>query len=608
MAGRLPNKIRMSNRRDRLRKAEKLLRQGGLEAATGEYVVLIEEQPKDWAMRNALGDLYVRAKQIDDAVVQHTRIADHFWTEGFLPKAAALYKKALKVKATDEPSLVRVGEISAQQGKLVDAKAAYHAVVQARRKRGDNKGASEIVVKLGDRDPKDYVGRRAAADALVDLGMPVDALEKYQQLASELTEVGMTDDAITVLKNVVSIDPANAASRGMLAQVCLSAGNLDAALEHLTAEVAIGHEDWEAAAGMLQEFVQRVPGHVGALAKLVEVSGGRITRRPACGGPGRLGRRVSRGRPGVGGSVIAEDLVGREPTNAAHAARYRKALVALGEANPDARLAELVSREGSGSVDDLDEFGTDVFGEAAPPVVEAPAMDAPALEIPGGAEGTAVTGQSGVGDVSLGGLDLTSVLADEVGPDDATMSPQPAARMPVPGPSGEAPAPPVSGSTMSGNRSMQIDLTSVLGDLGAPAAPAPEQGSPAPVQGALPMPAAVPTPSAPAAGVRAPAAQQCQLRLSYRQMGKLDEAIGSRENAARSPRYRFKAAVMLERLCFDKEDQTRAIEWLERTVEAPAPSDEEHRALLWPPRGDARATRRNCPCACRAHGAPGRRW
>ena len=107
----------MSNRRDRLRKAEKLLRQGWLEAATGEYVVLIEEQPKDWAMRNALGDLYVRAKQIDDAVVQYTRIADHFWTEGFLPKAAALYKKALKVKPTDEPSLVRVGEISAQQGK-----------------------------------------------------------------------------------------------------------------------------------------------------------------------------------------------------------------------------------------------------------------------------------------------------------------------------------------------------------------------------------------------------------------------------------------------------------------------------------------------------------
>ena len=188
------------------------------------------------------------------------------------------------------------------------------------------------------------------------------------------------------------------------------------------------------------------------------------------------------------------------------------------------------------------------------------------------------------------------------------MSPQPAARMPVPGPSGEAPAPPVSGSTMSGNRSMQIDLTSVLGDLGAPAASAPEQGSPAPVPGALPMPAAVPTPSAPAAAVRAPAAQQCQLRLSYRQMGKLDEAIGARETAARAPQYRFKAAVMLERLCFDKQDQTRAIEWLERTDEAPAPAEEDHRALLWPPRGDARATRRNCPCACRAHGAPGRRW
>ena len=51
----------MATRLERQRKAEKLLRQGRLEAAITEYVTvivaLIEEEPKDWATTNALGDL-----------------------------------------------------------------------------------------------------------------------------------------------------------------------------------------------------------------------------------------------------------------------------------------------------------------------------------------------------------------------------------------------------------------------------------------------------------------------------------------------------------------------------------------------------------------------
>ena len=48
---------------------------------------------------NALGDLYLRAGDVDRAVAQFVRIADHLFGEGFFPKAAAVYKKALKVAA-----------------------------------------------------------------------------------------------------------------------------------------------------------------------------------------------------------------------------------------------------------------------------------------------------------------------------------------------------------------------------------------------------------------------------------------------------------------------------------------------------------------------------
>ena len=66
-----------TDRAESVKKAEKLLRQGKLDLAIAEYVRMVEEQPRDWNTRNTLGDLYVRASQLDKAVAQYQQIADH---------------------------------------------------------------------------------------------------------------------------------------------------------------------------------------------------------------------------------------------------------------------------------------------------------------------------------------------------------------------------------------------------------------------------------------------------------------------------------------------------------------------------------------------------
>ena len=91
-----------SDRDDTLKKAEKLLRQGRLDQAIAEYVRVVEANPRDWASANTLGDLYVRAGQAQQAAAQYSRIAKHFVDDGFYPKAAALYKKILKIQPNDE--------------------------------------------------------------------------------------------------------------------------------------------------------------------------------------------------------------------------------------------------------------------------------------------------------------------------------------------------------------------------------------------------------------------------------------------------------------------------------------------------------------------------
>jgi tetratricopeptide (TPR) repeat protein len=64
-------------------------------------------------------------------------------------------------------------------------------------------------------------------------------------------------------------------------------------------------------------------------------------------------------------------------------------------------------------------------------------------------------------------------------------------------------------------------------------------------------------------------------------MGMTDDAIAALEVAARSPRQRFDAASMLGRLHLEQQQLAKAVAWFERAAEAPAPTLDAGRALLY---------------------------
>jgi tetratricopeptide (TPR) repeat protein len=72
-----------------------------------------------------------------------------------------------------------------------------------------------------------------------------------------------------------------------------------------------------------------------------------------------------------------------------------------------------------------------------------------------------------------------------------------------------------------------------------------------------------------------------KVAMTYRDMGMLDDAVRELELAARAPRLRFEAASSLARLVRDRGDVPSAIDWFERAAEAPAPTPEAGRALLY---------------------------
>ena len=453
-----------------LRKAEKFLRQGRLDNAIAEYL------PR---RRGAAPRLEHRqhgrrparpgrpARERDRALHPHRRPLLH---EGFLPRAAAVYKKILKLKPDQEHAALRTAEISEKQGLLVDAKAALTNVAERRLRRGDRRGAAEIQVRSrasstrrtwrraggrqGGRRAGRHGRRRRAAVRLaaefqrarqarrepagpgrggqarpgdtprrarrslarfVEGGRPRagDRLRppstEFKAIAAELFGRGRGDEALLVLERALEQDPerhrdpapagpqlhrpratSNAPARCLRAtsptRNCCSASprsscaraHADAAAsccpglvqleparreelvllgcrlcEHdgeagfqcidVATDAAIADHDWPAAASALHEYVTRVPGHVPALMKLVEVCVDGGLEATMYTAQAQLADAYLEAGRANEARVIAEDLVAREPWEASNIERFRRALVMLGEPDPDGVIADRLS-------------------------------------------------------------------------------------------------------------------------------------------------------------------------------------------------------------------------------------------------------------------------
>lgn len=631
-----------------LKAAEKALKLGKVDAAIAEYVKVVEAQPRDWNSANALGDLYVRGKQVEKGVQQYTRIADHLAEEGFYPKAAALYKKILKIKPDDEYSMLQSGDLAARQGTLADAKLFFLQVAERRKARGDRKGAAEVAIRLGTLDPEDLDARLRAGQLAAEMGDTAVALREFREVAAklekqdryadalvplqlaydldktddavrarlfgaylgtnpeaarkvangigELKEVaaaferaGQGDAALDVMGEVASLDPADLGIRASLALAYVGRGDLEKARTYLSAETAgndpalwltlaemelragrfpegkaavvqalsidreqaqpavvlgcrlaeanaeagyqpidavadaaLAEGDYTAAAVALHEFTTRVRSHLVALMRLVEICVDGGLEGTMYEAQAALADAYLDAGRAMEARIISEDLVAREPWNKINIDRFRRALVMLGEGDPDAIIADRLSGDSPFLATEKMDLNEGMSFDPPPPPPEPAAMPPPA----------------------------------------------------------EAHAAPPQQKPVPESGTIEIDLTDLLAEADAG-------------ESAKPLPLVPPPPrsldqvfrgmrdESNRASSEEAAAEQYRLALTYHEMGMVEDAIKALESAARSPRQRFDSASMLGRLYLERNDTAHAIEWLERAAEAPAPTPDAGRALLY---------------------------
>jgi tetratricopeptide (TPR) repeat protein len=579
------------DREDALKKADKLLRQGRLDAAIAEYVRVVEDQPRDWTTANTLGDLYVRARQSDKAVAQYARIARHFFEDGFYPKAAALYKKILKISPDDEESQLQLADLSARQGLLADAKAYYQAVAARRRARNDRRGADEIVVRLGAVDPGDIEARTAAARLLADNGDQKGAAALLRALHADLAEKGREPEALVALREAVRLNPGDAEGRGLLAKAALAAGDVQGARGYLDREAA-GEDpsllralvDLELRAGQLEdarELLRNLLTLNNALRHDITGEGwallsdslpdaafvcidaavdAAVAVREFEEAASILQEFVARRSAHVPALLkLVEVCVdgGLESTMYDAQAQLADAYLAAGQ-GADARMIaeDLVARE------PWDRAHIDRFRRALV-MLRVPEPDMVIAERLSGQSPFVATDHFSAAESSEGAAPAAAPAAASGEVRESPSVDVLPARA----------APPVT-RAQSQRHPGEIDLSGALGGA----------------DGSTSVPIAGP-PSLDTVfkGLRNDAgrdgadqsAQHMKLARTYIELGMIEEASASLEAAARSPRQRFEAASMLGRLYREHGDLEHAIEWFERAAEAHATGVDDSRALLY---------------------------
>jgi tetratricopeptide (TPR) repeat protein len=608
-----------------LKQAEKLLRQGKLDGAIAEYVRLVEDQPMDLNSINALGDLYVRAGKNDRAIEQFIRIADHQFSEGFFPKSAALYKKALKLQPDQEHILMQLASIGERQGKFVDAKQYLRQVARQREARGERRAAAECILRLGSLPESDVESKIAAAHAAQQIGDGFRAVELLKEAAHVLEKEKKRNEAMQLLAEAAEIDPFDAELRIRLAREFLAAGQPKKARVYLsfetagddaelllalaTVEFADGHED-DARVAMAR-VLALAPDREPDVAKLADelMAKGRIDSAFACMDAITDAALLRDDAPAAAAALqkfvvhtpheaavtkllgIAEDLVRGDPANDAHADLLLQALTARGTPNAERIVARV--RAGQPAEEP----------EPEPEPQPTPAALTDDLDLASGVPDLQVSEELPEIDIfAYPEKDTPSVT--DLSAEDIPIEPT--------GAEVAIPDPPIDGDDDTVMLEMaEIDLSTALSGLISPGPVLPPAfaGNPRTIDGSTdaPGPAEAPpgaqaapepiAPEAPAADIEdifaqmraksareqqaSAALQQYEQAMQFIEQGLDKEAIAALEAAARVPMLRFKAAARLGRLLIDRGDLNEGVEWLERAAEAPAPSPDEGYDLLY---------------------------
>jgi len=213
--------------------ADKFVQQGKLQNAIAEYDKILKIDPKDLTVLNTVGDLYSRLGQAEQAVECFKKVGDNYASEGFVPKAIAMYKKLTKLTPNAYDCVQKLGELYIQQGLYNDARAQFLLASDGMMKSGQPDGAIKILKRVLEVDPENAGVQAKLADIYLKQGKRDEAKVILLSAAESMYQRNAVDAAAEILSRLLTLDKENSRARLLQGQIMLEKGDAPGAIKAL---------------------------------------------------------------------------------------------------------------------------------------------------------------------------------------------------------------------------------------------------------------------------------------------------------------------------------------------------------------------------------------
>lgn len=244
----------MANKQKHLAAAQKHMAKGNHAKAVREFERAFELDPTDVRVLLKVGEAKQKAGDGAGATETYYQVAALHGQNGFLLKAAAVYKRILTLDPRNVDVHLRLAEVYHQLGLLSDAMSFYYTVAGILQEDGESNGYQEVLRRMATLEPQNVGIRIKLAEHYSRHGQVSDAVEQFRMAGQQLLETGRIDDYVKVAERLIYHDPDDLAAVRQLVRTYLTQGDTKRALAKLQIAAKADSQDTETLELLIETF------------------------------------------------------------------------------------------------------------------------------------------------------------------------------------------------------------------------------------------------------------------------------------------------------------------------------------------------------------------
>lgn len=233
----------MSQKQTSLAAAHKYLQKGQYDKAIAAFQQALRYDPEDVRVRFKLGETQQKFGDARGAVESYRQTAAQHAANGFLLKAAAVYKRILALEPRNIDVHIQLAEVYQQLGLVSEAMSFFYGVARILQEHQDSVGYLDILRRMADLESGNVGIRIKLAEFYSGQGKMDEAIAEFTQACQMLYGSGRLDDYAKVAERLIYHRPEALEEIHRLVEVYLDNGDTRRALAKLQQAAKVDAQD-----------------------------------------------------------------------------------------------------------------------------------------------------------------------------------------------------------------------------------------------------------------------------------------------------------------------------------------------------------------------------